>query len=163
MVWFAIVISFILDSIVSNFISLNSLFTPLFTLMSLILVYPYFKGMIEKYYITSFVTGICYDLIYTDTIIIHGFLFLFIAFIITRLNILLSNNFVNVIIMAFVCIITYRFITYGLLLITDNVSFHVSILFKSIYRSLILNLAYVSLGCIILERLAKKFKIRKIN
>ena len=163
MVYITIIVSFILDSIVSNFISLNSVFTPLFTLMSLLLIYPYFKNNNYKYLITCFVSGLCYDLIYTDTIIIHGFLFLLIGFIVTRFSLILSNSFVNILILAIVCIVIYRFITYGLLLITANTSFKWIFLFKSIYKSILMNLIYVSMGYIILEKLSPKLKIRRLN
>ena len=161
MVIAVIIISFILDSIISNFISLNSLFMPLFTLMSLIIIYPYFNGNIKRYFITCFVTGLCYDLIYTDTIIIHAVLFLIIGFIIVKLNQFFSNNYLNVMVMAVICIIIYRFMAYNLLLITANVSFNVLALVKSIYQSLILNLIYIVLLFMITDQISFKFKIKK--
>jgi len=105
MVIIVLIISFILDSLISNFIPLNSILMPLFTLMSLIIIYPYFNNHKNKYLLACFATGVCYDLIYTNTIITHAFLFLVIGFIITRLNLILSNNYVNVAIMAVIIII----------------------------------------------------------
>ena len=49
--YIVIIVSFILDSIISNSISLNSLFMPLCTLMSLIIAYPYFRGDVKKFLI----------------------------------------------------------------------------------------------------------------
>ena len=158
-----LIISFILDSIVSNFISLDSLFFPLFTLMALIIIYPYFNNNRQKYFGVCLVTGICYDLIYSNTIIIHGMLFLLIGFIITRLNLIISNNSINVGIMAIVCIVIYRFLAYGLLLITASTSFEWFSLLKSIYSSLILNILYVILIYIITDKISRKFKIHRTN
>lgn len=158
-----IIISFVLDSIVSNIVSLNSWFIPLFTLMSLIIAYPYFNGNIKNYFITCFITGLFYDLIYTDTIIIHAFLFVLIGFIITRLNLIFSNNYLNVMIMAIICIILYRFISYGLLLITNNISFNFTLLLKSIYHSLILNMIYVAGVFILTDKISLKLKIKKLD
>jgi len=163
MVTIILTLSFILDSIISNFISLNSLFIPLLTIMALIIIYPYFNSNKNKYLMVCFVTGICYDLIYTNTIIIHGFLFLVLGFVVIKLNLILSNNYVNVAIMALIVITIYRIVSYGLLLITANVSFDFLILFKSIYSSLILNIIYVSLTFIITDRIANKLKIRRSN
>ncbi len=163
MVLVVIIVSFILDSVMSNFISLNSFFTPLFTLMSLIIVYPYFKGNQARFFGTCFLTGVFYDLIYSDTIVIHGFLFLMIGFIITRINLVLANNYLNVMIMAIICIIFYRFVAYGLLLITANVSFHWVAVLKSIYHSLIANVIYVALAYIVTDKISLKFKIHKSN
>jgi len=163
MVTIILIISFVFDSIISNFISLNSIFIPLLTLMALIVIYPYFNINKSKYLLACFVTGICYDLIYTNTIIIHGFLFLVLGFVVIKLNLILSNNYVNVAIMALIVITIYRIVSYGLLLITANVSFDFLILFKSIYSSLILNIIYVSLTFIITDRIANKLKIRRSN
>ena len=159
--YIVIIVSFILDSIISNSISLSSLFMPLCTLMSLIIAYPYFRGDIRKFLITCFVTGVFYDLIYTDTIIIHGFLFLMVGYIITKLNLVMSNNYLNVAIMAIICIVFYRFILYGLLLITANVSFSWLLLLKSIYHSLLLNIIYIVLIYIITDKISFKYRIRK--
>ncbi len=163
MVLIVIISSFILDSIMSNFISLNSYFTPLFTLMSLIIVYPYFKGNQLRFLGVCFLTGVFYDLIYTDTIVIHGFLFLMIGFVITKLNLILANNYLNVMIMAVICIIFYRFVAYGLLLITANVSFNWLAVLKSIYHSLIANVIFVALVYVITDKISLKFKIHKSN
>ena len=158
-----LIISFILDSIVSNFISLDRMFFPLLTLMALIISYPYFDNNRQKYFGVCLVTGICYDLIYSNTIIIHGMLFLLIGFIITRLNLIISNNSINVGIMAIVCIVIYRFLAYGLLLITASTSFEWFSLLKSIYSSLILNIFYVILIYIITDKISRKFKIHRTN
>lgn len=163
MVLTVLIVSFILDSLISNFIPLNSVFVLLLTLMSLIIIYPYFNNNKNKYFLACFATGAFYDLIYTNTIIIHAFLFLVIGFIITRLNLILSNNYVNVAIMALIVIVIYRIITYGLLLITANMDFNFFILFKSIYSSLILNIIYVVLIFIITDKIATKLKIRRAN
>lgn len=163
MIAIVLIISFLLDSIVSNLVSINGLFLPLFTVMSLIIIYPYFNNKRNKFYLACFITGVCYDLIYTNTIVVHGFLFLLLGFIITRMNLILANNYINVIIMGLILIIIYRLVTYGLILITANASFDFFNLFKSIYSSLILNLFFVSLAYIITDKISYKFKIHKSN
>ncbi len=163
MIPLVLIISFILDSIISNFVPLHSIFMPLFILMALIIVYPYFNGNKARYYTTTFLTGLFYDLIYTNTIVIHAFLFLIIAFVITRLNLLLANNYVNVGIMAIICIIIYRSIAYGLLLITANIAFDWHTWFTSIYSSLLLNILYVIGVFILTDKISLKFKIHRSN
>lgn len=163
MIIIVLIISFILDSLISNYIPLNSLLSPLLTIMALIIIYPYCNGDKKKYYLACFITGVFYDLIYTNTIVIHGFLFVMIAFIITKLNLILSNNYLNVMIMAVVCIIAYRTSCYILLLMTNNVDGNLLSLIKSIYSSLILNLIYVALAYIITDKISYKLKIHKSN
>lgn len=163
MVIIVLIISFLLDSIISNLVSINGLFLPLFTVMSLIIIYPYFNNKRNKFYLACFITGVCYDLIYTNTIVIHGFLFVLLGFIITRMNLVLANNYINVVIMGLVLIIVYRLLTYGLILITANASFDFFNLFRSIYSSLIANVIFVSLAYIITDKISYKFKIHKAN
>lgn len=158
-----IIISFVLDSIISNVISMQSFLMPLCTLMALIVIYPYFNHNIKNYLITCFITGLFYDLIYTDTIIVHAILFLTIGFIITKINYILSYNYINVIIMAIICIIFYRFVSYGLLLITANVSFNTLSFIKSITHSLLLNIIYIVVIYLITDKISYKLRIRKIN
>ena len=87
------VISFFLESIVSNFVSINSdLFLPLFTIVSLVIIYPYLKKERANYYKIAAVLGLFYDIVYTDTLILNLFLFVMTAYFITKMNYILSNN-----------------------------------------------------------------------
>lgn len=158
-----VVLSFVLDNVFSNFVSIHGLFMPLFTLMALIIIYPYFNQDAKNYLLTCFFTGLAYDLIYTDTVIIHAFLFLIIGYLIMKLNLIFSNNYLNVSIMAVICIVVYRIIYYILLLMTANLKWSGLLLLKSIYSSLILNIIYILLAFLITDRLSFKFKIKKAD
>lgn len=157
------IISFILEAFVSNIVSLNGLFMPLFTLMSLIIIFPYFNENIKPYLITSFIIGVFYDIIYTNTVVIHGILFLLIAFLIIRLNVVFSSNWINVMIMALVCIIAYRIASFSILVITNTIPLNFIVLLKSIYQSILLNLIYVVLAFLITDHISFKLKIKKSN
>lgn len=156
-----IIISFLLEGIVSNYIPLNSIFCPLFTLASLIVAYPYFNSDKTLYYKCSFVLGLAYDLIYTDTMIFYAFLFLFISYIITKLSIVLADNYINSIIILMICIILFRVITYILIVMTGNMSFNIHVLFKGIYSSFLANIIYIILLLLITNFIDFKFHIKK--
>ena len=98
-----LVISFLLEGVISNFVPVNGFLAPLFTLTALIIIYPLFDESFE-YYKYAFITGLAYDLFYTDTIVFHAIIFTFMAFLITRLNLVLSDNYVNVLIIIAICI-----------------------------------------------------------
>ncbi len=161
MIILIIIISFILDSIISNIINIHGIFNPLFTLMSLIIVYPYFNGNKISYYKAAFLTGLFYDLIYTDTMIVHAIIFTFIAFIITKLNIVLACNWLNDTLIALACIVIYRLIMYMLLLINGNIEFNVSYILESIYSSILINIIYIITVFNITDKISNKLKIRK--
>ena len=155
--------SFILEGIFSNFISIHSILSPLFVLMSLIIIYPFLLNNKESYYKICFIVGLLYDLIYTDTIIVHAFLFLIIGFTITKINLILANNHINVMVMALIIIILYRLILYCLLLLTGNISFDIFDLFQSIYLSLVVNIIYIVVMNMITDEISYRFKIYKGN
>ena len=151
-----IIVSFLLEGVISNFVPINGYLAPLFTLVSLIMICPLCEGS-TSYYKYAFFAGLMYDLFYTDTIIFHAIIFCFMAFIIQRLNLVLSDNFINVLITVGLCILVYRVFTYGLLVFINSVSFDIMALGFSILKSLILNLIYI----MILFFVIKKFRNKK--
>ena len=160
-IWLILIISFILDSVFSTFISLNSFLIPLFTLMALIIISSYFKEKTKKYLSICFLTGMAYDLIYTDTILIHAFIFLLLGFLVINLNRLLSNNHISAIFMAIVVVVCYRVVMYLFLLISGILSFDLFHLSASIYNSLIINIIYIFLLSVIVNLTSHKHKTRK--
>ena len=152
-----LIISFLLEGVISNFVSINGFMAPLFTLVSLIVIYPLFDD-VSEYYKYVFVTGLVYDLFYTDTIIFHAIIFCFMAFIITRMNLVLSDNYINFLIIMAICILIYRTSTYSLLVLVSSVSFSFIALILSILKSLIINLIYSAILFFVLKKVRKKSK-----
>lgn len=154
-----IVISFLLEGIVSNFVPINGFLTPLFTLVALIIVYPLFDE-VSEYYKYAFVTGLAYDLFYTDTILFHAIIFCFMAFIITRLNLVLSDNYLNILVIMGICILIYRVVTYSLLVLVSTMAFDFMALIISVLKSLIINLIYSALLFFVVKKCQRKYKYK---
>ena len=152
-----IIISFLLEGVVSNFVPINGFLAPLFTLVALIIIYPLFDEEVE-YYKYTFLTGLAYDLFYTDTILFHAIIFLFMAFIITRLNLVLSDNYLNILIIMGICILIYRVVTYGFLVLVSSMVFDMAALIMSVLKSLIINLIYSALLFFVVKKCQKKYK-----
>lgn len=153
-------ISFFLDGLISNYFSIDGIFYPLFTLMSLIIMYPYYSDN-RIYYKFTFFMGAFYDLIYTDTFIFYAFIFLIVSIVIAKLSVLLADNYLSIMIITLISIILFRTISYVLIVVSGNIKFSFDILFKSIYSSLVLNIIYVILLNIIVSFTSKKLGIRK--
>ena len=83
-----VIISLFLDGILSNYlpylVNNLSLFTPLFTLVSIFIIYPFFKKKEKKYLISVFIIGIIYDLFYTNLLFFNAVLFFIIGLITIR-------------------------------------------------------------------------------
>ena len=77
--------SLIFDGLLTNYLPflVNDLswFTPLLTLTSILIIYPFYRKKETKYYILIFIIGIIYDLLYTNLLFFNAILFLIIALI----------------------------------------------------------------------------------
>lgn len=151
-------ISFFLDGILSRYILPNSLFLPLFTIVSLVIIYPYFNNDNFRYFKFIAIIGLLYDIAYFNTLFYNFFIFIALGFVIGLINYLLSNNIYTNILMTVVSITAYRIITF-LITIIFKTSYSLSELLQSIYSSLILNIIYCLIIYIITEIYSKKNKI----
>lgn len=161
------IISLILEIILSNFLPyLNtdlSLFTPMFSIVSLFFIYSFFKKEKYKYFIFSFIFGIIYDLFFTNLIFFNGILFLGIAFLITLLYENLEINFLNVILEMIIIITVYELLTVFIILIFNLVQVTpLKVLYK-ISHSLIINIIYGEILYFIIKHLPKKCRSLSIN
>ena len=80
MIYLILVISFLLDNLISFFLNTNLLFNPLLSLVSLIIIFRYYHRKDEnKYLITSFVLGLVYDIVCTDTVFLNAGIYLLLS------------------------------------------------------------------------------------
>ena len=160
-------ISLILDGILTNYLPylVNdlSLFTPLLTLVAIIIIYPFYRKDELKYYVIAFIVGVLYDLFYTNLIFFNGVLFFTIAYTSSRITKNVTMNTVNLLLETIGMIVLYEVLT-GLALFTYHV---VPItLYKVWYKvihSLLLNVIYVEAVYWILKIIPKKYKKISIN
>lgn len=156
------VLSFFLDGICSNLIQISSLFYPLFSLLSLVIIFPYFsKKNRRKYYIYAFLIGLTYDILYTNTLFLNSLYFLAAGIFINLLYNLITNNIYSCILISIFIIICYRLFTYLFILLNNYVKLDIRYLFESIYSSLIINIIYVIFFYYLCYLINKKRKRRK--
>ena len=158
------IVSFFLESLVSNFVSINSdLFLPLFTIVALVIIYPYFKKDRSNYYKVAAILGLFYDIVFTDTLILNLFLFLMTAYFIAKMNYMLSNNYFNVALMTVLAIAFYRSISFFVLVIIGYLPFSWFALGRRITTSLLLNVIYAVILYGITDYFSHKYHITKID
>ena len=106
-----IFISIILEGIIPN---IFRDIMPLF-IISIIIISSTFKIESKNYYISIFILGVIYDMFYTSTIFLNGFIFLFIAYI-SKSLVNNQTNFIKAIfyyyILSFLYIIIMFYFTY---------------------------------------------------
>ncbi len=156
---FLLVISFIMEGLFSTIVPMDSLFCPLFTIVCLISIYPYFKKYDQNYWKTCIVVGFCYDIIYTNTVLVYAGLFLAIGYFASILYRFFPHRVWNHMFLIFLSLTGYRVIGFLLLVITGVISFSATRLIDSIVSSLIVNLIYCIFLYGILEILRKQKKI----
>lgn len=161
MITIVLLISFILDGFISTIVPLNSIFLPFFSIVALIIMYPYFNDNNKKFFKYCAIYGFMVDLVYTDTTFLSMFIYLGIGFLIVLFNYVLSHNIFLNLLLLIIGIISYRFLTYLFYLISMNGNFVLMDFIKSIYSSLIINIIYMFILYIITNIISKKFKILK--
>ncbi len=160
-------ISFLLDGLVSHFIPYQisniSLFRPMFTITSLILIYPYFNKEDDNFYRAVTLCGFCYDIVYTNSLPLNTLLFFMLAIIVKIMNNILANNIINVIIMTIITITIFDLSNFFILNIIDytNISFY-DVSYK-ILNSLFFNIIYVVILFIWLRYISDKYRIKHID
>ncbi|MBQ9019291.1 MAG: hypothetical protein IJ097_03140 [Bacilli bacterium] len=162
-----VIISLILDGILTNFLPyLNnnlSFFTPLLTLVSIFMIYPFFKKKEIKYFILIFIIGIIYDLFYTNLLFFNAVMFVIIGLVIRYIYKSYEITPIRLILYIILLIISYELLTGIILLVFNIVPITIYKLLYKITHSLILNIIYGELIYYILKIIPKKYKRISIN
>ena len=148
-----LILSFILDGILTNFLPYIelSLFTPLLTLVSIFLIYPFYKKTELRYFVTLIILGILYDLFYTNLLFFYAILFLIIGFITKIIYKNLDINFIKLIIYIIGIIIIYELTTGLIIFIFNLVPITITKILYKITHSILLNVIYAELIYLVLK------------
>lgn len=158
MIILLLMISFLLENVLSIIIPPNTLFIPMFSVIALATTYPLFKDNRIKYLIYASSFGLLYDIVYTNTPFINTISFLAVAYIITLIYEYIRVSKFNILLINLVVILFYQTISYLLLCAVRYSTFNETTFIENLYSSLILNLIYGLILYIILEIINKKRK-----
>lgn len=159
MIILILIISFYLEGILSSIGNI----LPLFTLISLIIIYPYLYNLKKDYYKICFIIGLLYDVAYTDTLFLNAFIFLIIGFFIIKINIIMTNNIFNVALISLIVVILYRILVFIILIFINYIDIDINSFFVSIINSLFINILYGMLLYKITDLISKKKGIYKMD
>lgn len=151
------IISVLLEGILPNVLKNVNLF---FIICIIVL------GNINKkddnfFYLICFIFGVIYDLMYTNAVFLHGFIYLFLAWLSNKI-LGKKKNFINMFFCYFILIITY---VITLILFTlPYKSYNISKIIDLLCDGLIINvfyfifiyLTYIVINCIFKNRLKKR-------
>ena len=161
-----VLFSFLLEGFMSNIFASSltdvSYFTTIYTVISFVVIYPYFYNK-KKYYILLIIFGILFDALYTSTFIVHVFIFLGIGFVIYLLNNILSDNIFMINIISIIAIITYHLLSFIILSIAGYANYSFLLLGRIIVHSIIMTIIYTSLSYLVIKTLFNRFDIKEIK
>lgn len=161
-----VLFSFLLEGFMSNIFASSltdvSYFTTIYTVISFVVIYPYFYNK-KKYYILLIIFGILFDALYTSTFIVNVFIFLGIDFVIYLLNNILSDNIFMINIISIIAIITYHLLSFIILSIAGYANYSFLLLGRIIVHSIIMTIIYTSLSYLAIKTLFNRFDIKEIK
>jgi len=162
-----VVFSLIFDGLLTNYLPFLvndlSLFTPLLTVVSVFMIYPFFRKKEVNYFILVAITGIVYDLLYTNLLFFNALLFLVIALLSRFIYKNYGITFIILIIYIVIIVAIYEGLTALLLLLFNLVPITISRVSYKINHSLILNIIYGEMILLLYKIIPKKFMKISIN
>lgn len=160
-----VLISLLLDGFLTNILPYTvenlSLLTPSLTLISLLLIYPFFRKKEMKYTILILITGIIYDLLYTNLLFFNAILFYIVIKVMQYIYKKYEINYFTIIINTIIAITTYEVLQVIIISIYNLYPITLYSLVYKIKSSLLLNIIYAELIYFIISIIPRKY--RKIN
>ncbi len=160
-------ISLLLDGLLTNYLPylINDLtwFTPMLTLVSIFILYPFYRKREKKYLITVFILGMIYDLFYTNLLFFNASLFFMIGYISIKIQKNFDLSYLKIILYTIIVITTYESLTGLFLWLYHIVPITIPKVLYKISHSLILNIIYLEIVYYIIKIIPKKYKKISIN
>lgn len=133
-------------------------FKPMFTIISLLLVYPLCYKKLPYYYKLCLITGLAYDLLYTNTLMLNMLIFLLLGCIINIMYqylplCLINTFFINIIILSI-----YHVLTFLILCSIGYLPFDISNLSYNFINIIVTNTFFLIIFYSILSNKIKKSK-----
>lgn len=155
-----LIFSFLLEGFMSLYFPSNlinpSVLSCLYTLITLIIIYPYFYNE-KKYYILLIIFGLLIDIVYSNTFLFNTILFLLLSIGIQILNVILPNNIFTINVKSLIIVFMYHILSFILLGIIDYNGYTIDLLINIIINSVIMTLIYTSITYFITKILFKKY------
>ena len=160
------IISFLLDGLLSNYMSINiiepSYFRTIYSIISLVIIYNYFDNN-TKYLKILLVLGMIFDIVYTNTFLLNVVLFLIIYLIIKKINIFIPNNIFTINLKSILSITIYHILSYLILLLSNYHNYSIRLLTLILSRSIIVTIIYTTISYLLLKKIYFKIYDKKIK
>ena len=164
MIYIILLMSCLLDCLFLSLIKINSIFFPLFLLMALIIIYPFFKKkQFNHFLVICSILGMVYDIVFTNTFLLNVGIFLIGGLTIKLVFKTFPYNLLSCLIIGFLTITFYRTINYIVLVLANYVDFSFITLLRGISSSLLANIGYIIIFYLLSLFFCKKYKIERFS
>lgn len=161
-----LIISFFLENFMSiifpSTLSSISFFTTIYTVIGLVILYPYFSNH-KKYYLLVIIFGILFDILYTSTFILNLIIFLIVSFVIKILYDILSENVFMTNLISVVAIILYHLLSFVILSIFGSINYDFMLLINIILHSILMTIIYTSISYFVIKFIYSRLNIKQIK
>ena len=158
-----LIISFLLQGLVSNFIGVNSsIFYTIYVLISLLIIYPHFENK-KKYLILLFIFGLLMDLVYTNTTLLNVSLFFIIYYFSRMFHFFLPYNLLTINISNILSVFIYNIINFLMLAILRVDSYSFISLIKLLGSSILMSIIFTSIVYWLVNYLKKRLDLKEVK
>jgi cell shape-determining protein MreD len=162
-----LIISFILDGMLSIYesYSIFGIFyvNTIFSVIALVLIYPYFNHDTSKYLKCCIVFGVLYDVVYTNTLLLYSAIFFLLGITIKFLYGYLSNNFINGLITTCITIFIFYIMSSFILFLVGYISFDIKLILLNTASILLINIIFYIFTYYLLSYISSRLHIKHIN
>lgn len=161
-----LIISFLLDGLCSNVFFLDSvntsLFSTIYILIAFVILCPYFYEK-RKFFLWIMIFGLLFDIIYTNTFILHMVLFLLLGIFIQFLHSFLANSLFNNILISLGTIFLYYTLTFFFLFISNYNGGMMLSFGKILYSSIFMTIIYSAFLYWIVRFILQKMHLKQFK
>ena len=161
-----LLISFLLQGIMSNLLNYNinnpSWFITVYTLITLLILAPYFENT-KKRILIIIIVGLLIDMVYTNTGIISIFTFIATYYFSKLFHFFFPYNLLTINISNLICIFIYNILTFILLFILNYDRYSFMTLLKALSHSILMTIIFTSIMYTLIETITNKFELKEIK
>ena len=161
-----LIVSFVLENVMASIFPATlgsvSYFTTIYTIIALVVIYPYFANE-KKYYILVIIFGALFDILYTSTLLINVVFFLLIAVIIKVLNTIMSDNIFTTNVISIISIIIYHLLSFVILNLETSQTYSLILLGKIITHSILMTIIYTTISYVIIKLIYNKLDMKQVK
>ena len=161
-----LIVSFVLENVMASIFPATlgsvSYFTTIYTIIALVVIYPYFANE-KKYYILVIIFGALFDILYTSTLLINVVFFILIAVIIKVLNTIMSDNIFTTNVISIISIIIYHVLSFVILNLETSQTYSLILLGKIITHSILMTIIYTTISYVIIKLIYNKLDMKQVK